>query len=638
MDGFEIIKQLGKGSFSLVLVVKRKEDNKIYAIKRVQISNMSEKEKSNALNEVRLLSSINHQNIIGYKESFYDEQTQTLNIVLEYADGGDLRSKIQERLKTKRYFKENEIWGIFIQLITGLRYLHAHNIIHRDLKTANIFLTNNHICKLGDLNVSKIAKSGLLYTQTGTPYYASPEMWEEKPYDVKSDIWSIGCILYEMCCLTPPFKGKNLSLVYQNIIKAKYTPIPSGYYSKELINMVTALLQVNPKDRPSCEEMFKCSVVRNKIYSIYGQISDDNGGDCTSNNSRNGYNKNDKEFEMEFMDTIRINNDKEIKRVLPKTKKYASSNYNNNNNNMHLRCTTAGRKIKANDKTVIETENVIQRELNIKQYALNKEMNNNNKAQLGIDEYNKENKNTTNTFKRNKSLSRCCTNIISDQHYTNVPHDINKLIIDYKSKCNKDERHFHPISRNNNNNNNSIEHMNVHTNKNTSSRSHTPSSNIIPISCQSLRNISITKIHQILSHHGRNIRLHSNSLSKFDHFTEDFKEDNVNNDKAQQKHTNNECYNAKSKQTVNNTRKSCDYPKPPIPHLSSKTQLVPNRKESFNYSNKHTLKLNVNPFQILENPNIRKILSTHIHNKLPGNKQFTNSSSTVNTSENGTPK
>ena len=619
MEGFEIIKQLGKGSFSLVLVVKRKEDNKIYAIKRVHISNMSDKEKSNALNEVRLLSLINHQNIIGYKESFYDEQSQTLNIVLEYADGGDLRSKIQERLKTKRYFKENEIWGMFIQLITGLRYLHAHNIIHRDLKTANIFITNNHICKLGDLNVSKIAKSGLLYTQTGTPYYASPEIWEEKPYDIKSDIWSIGCILYEMCCLTPPFKGKNLSLVYQNIIKGKYTPIPIGCYSKELIGVVTALLQVNPKDRPSCEEMFRWSVVKNKIYSIYGHIS----GDSDSNS-----NKNEKEFEMEYMETIRIDNDKEIKRVLPKTKKYASSN------SRHVRCTTAVGKIKTNNRTVIEIDNSVQR-----QYALlNKGINNNtnNKVQLCIDECNKENKNIINTFKRNRSLSRCCTNnIINDQQDTNTQHDndSNKLINDYKSKCNKDERHFHPISRNINNNN---EHMTVLTNKNTSSsRSHTPNSSIIPISCQSLRNISVTKLNQILSHHGRNIRLHSNSLSKFEHFTE---EENINNNNTKQ--NDNETHNNKSKQNVNNNnRKSCDYPKPPIPHLSSKTpQVLPNRKESFNCSNKHTLKLSVNPFQILDNPNIRKILSTHLHHKLPVNKQFTNSSSTVNTSDNNTPK
>ena len=140
MNDFEIIKQLGKGAFSVVLLVRRKEDNNIYAIKRVTISNMNEKEKLNALNEVRLLASISHQNIIGYKESFFEDSTQTLNIVLEYADDGDLRTKIQLHQKSKKYFKENEIWSIFIQLMQGLRVLHNHHVMHRDLKTANIFL------------------------------------------------------------------------------------------------------------------------------------------------------------------------------------------------------------------------------------------------------------------------------------------------------------------------------------------------------------------------------------------------------------------------------------------------------------------------------------------------------------------
>ena len=83
----------------------------------------------------------------------------------------------------------------------GLKALHTHNIHHRDLKSANVFLTKNGEVKLGDLNVSKIAKNGLLYTQTGTPYYASPEVWRDEPYDMKSDIWSVGCMVYELAAL-----------------------------------------------------------------------------------------------------------------------------------------------------------------------------------------------------------------------------------------------------------------------------------------------------------------------------------------------------------------------------------------------------------------------------------------------------
>ena len=274
MDEFEVVRQLGKGAFSIVLLVKRKEDGNIYAIKRVQIANMNQKEKLNSLNEVRLLASISHQNIIGYKDSFFEDESQTLNIVLEYADDGDLHAKIQSHQKSQRYFKETERWSIFIQLLQGLRVLHSNHIMHRDLKTANIFLTKNGICKLGDLNVSKIVKMGLLYTQTGTPYYASPEVWEDKPYDYKSDIWSIGCILYELCALSLPFKGNNLSIVYSKILKGQYEPIPS-IYSKEISVIIALLLQVNPKNRPNCEELMRHPIIKKKIRMIFGEISDE---------------------------------------------------------------------------------------------------------------------------------------------------------------------------------------------------------------------------------------------------------------------------------------------------------------------------------------------------------------------------
>lgn len=100
---------------------------------------------------------------------------------------------------------EAEVWHYFVQMVRGLQALHDLNIVHRDIKSANLFMSSNGLLKLGDMNVSKVAKKGFLSTQTGTPYYASPEVWKDKPYDVKSDIWSLGCVLYELCALTPPF-------------------------------------------------------------------------------------------------------------------------------------------------------------------------------------------------------------------------------------------------------------------------------------------------------------------------------------------------------------------------------------------------------------------------------------------------
>ena len=128
---------------------------------------------------------------------------------MEYADGGDLLQKITKWKQTRNQIPEEEVWSIFIQLIKGLQALHELKIVHRDIKCANLFLTKDGILKLGDLNVSKVAQ-GMLKTQTGTPYYASPEVWQDKPYDLKSDIWSVGCVLYETCALVPPFQAKDM--------------------------------------------------------------------------------------------------------------------------------------------------------------------------------------------------------------------------------------------------------------------------------------------------------------------------------------------------------------------------------------------------------------------------------------------
>ena len=150
MENFEIIKDIGSGSFGVVFLVKRKLDSIIYALKRVNFTNLNSKERINSLNEIRFLSSISHQNIISYKESFYEEKTGFLNLVLEYANDGDLHSKIFQQKNKKEYLKEKIIWSIFIQILKGLKVLHDNNLMHRDLKSANIFIMKNGICKLGD--------------------------------------------------------------------------------------------------------------------------------------------------------------------------------------------------------------------------------------------------------------------------------------------------------------------------------------------------------------------------------------------------------------------------------------------------------------------------------------------------------
>eukprot|EP00347_Sterkiella_histriomuscorum_P008187 403346048 len=279
IDDFIVLSKLGSGAFSEVFRVRRKSDDQEYALKKVKLLKLSDKEKESALNEVRILASIEHSKIIGYKEAFLEEASSTLCIVMEFADGGDLYSKIEKLKKEKQFVPEIDIWRIFYDMLTGLSTLHKLKIVHRDIKCANIFLTKEGRAKLGDLNVSKIAKQGILQTQTGTPFYASPEVWQDKPYDKRSDIWSMGCVIYELAALSPPFTAKDMQGLYQRVLKGVYPKIPS-IYSVELGAMIKCMLQVDPNNRPTCKQIMsipaflkKCSVFLNEELGI---VQDDN--------------------------------------------------------------------------------------------------------------------------------------------------------------------------------------------------------------------------------------------------------------------------------------------------------------------------------------------------------------------------
>ena len=280
---FEIGKELGKGAFSSVYLVKRKEDNKIYAMKRVKIIGLGKKEKDNVFNEVNLLSSLNHKNIIGFYESFFDIKSETLNIILEFADDGDLSTKIKQNIKNQIFFDEITIWKTLIQILEGLKYLHKKCIIHRDLKSANIFLTKNGFVKIGDLNVSKIITTmGMANTQTGTPYFAAPEIWNNNPYDYKCDIWSVGCIIYEMAVLKTPFRGASMKQLYNKVMKGIYPSLPNRY-SDDLKKIIKKILVVNPKNRPSANNLLNCDIIKRKINEYNFFFNNENLMEFTDN-------------------------------------------------------------------------------------------------------------------------------------------------------------------------------------------------------------------------------------------------------------------------------------------------------------------------------------------------------------------
>ena len=264
MDGFEILQKLGDGSYSIVYKVRRKADNNIYALKKVNLQKLKDKEKQNALNEVRILASIKSPFVISYKEAFIEDSDKSLCLVMEYADRGDLYQKIVQFKKNGCLIEETDVWRIFIQMTRGLKALHDLKILHRDLKSANIFLFSDGSAKIGDCNVSKVVYKGLGYTQTGTPYYASPEVWNDQPYDNKSDIWSLGCVTYEMLTLRPPFRANDMEGLYQKVIKGQFSKINSRY-SNDIFEIIKFLLKVNPIDRPNCEQILKHPLVIKRI-------------------------------------------------------------------------------------------------------------------------------------------------------------------------------------------------------------------------------------------------------------------------------------------------------------------------------------------------------------------------------------
>lgn len=190
--------------------------------------------------------------IISYLGNF--TRGDTLIIEMEYADGGTLAQIITEATPDK-YLEETKILKIFEQITSAINYMHLENILHRDLKTANIFLNSKGIVKIGDFGISKIINTKIhAQTVLGTPYYFSPEMCEGKEYDEKSDIWALGCILGETCCLKKAFTATNLSELVTKIMLGQYILLPE-HYSKDTKRLVDVLLQVDPSKRPSATEI-----------------------------------------------------------------------------------------------------------------------------------------------------------------------------------------------------------------------------------------------------------------------------------------------------------------------------------------------------------------------------------------------
>eukprot|EP00747_Dinoflagellata_sp_TGD_P166978 gnl/TRDRNA2_/TRDRNA2_190611_c0_seq1.p1 gnl/TRDRNA2_/TRDRNA2_190611_c0~~gnl/TRDRNA2_/TRDRNA2_190611_c0_seq1.p1 ORF type:complete len:399 (-),score=43.36 gnl/TRDRNA2_/TRDRNA2_190611_c0_seq1:27-1169(-) len=270
--GYIKIRDIGQGSYGKAMLVQDEppagappdSEGKLYVMKTIDMSSMDKKQRRDAINEVRVLSSLKHPYIVSYRESF--TEGSTLAIVMDYAEGGDLYQRISRIRKAHQTLSERQILRWFTEAALALKYMHDKHVLHRDLKSQNLFLTSSDRLRVGDFGISKVLESTAAFARTaiGTPYYLSPEICQDRPYSFGSDVWALGCVLYEMAALRVPFDAQNIQALVQKITRGP-TPLLPAQYSAELRQLCGDLLHRDQAQRPSASEIIQRRHVQDEI-------------------------------------------------------------------------------------------------------------------------------------------------------------------------------------------------------------------------------------------------------------------------------------------------------------------------------------------------------------------------------------
>ncbi|KAF3689668.1 Serine/threonine-protein kinase Nek4 [Channa argus] len=263
MNNYMFVRVVGKGSYGEVNLVKHKTDRKQYVIKKLNLTTSSKRERRAAEQEAQLLSHLRHPNIVTYKESWEGDDCQ-LYIVMGFCECGDLYHRLKQQ--KGELLSERQVVEWFVQIAMALQYLHERNILHRDLKTQNIFLTKTNIIKVGDLGIARVLENqnDMASTLIGTPYYMSPELFSNKPYNHKSDVWALGCCVYEMATLKHAFNAKDMNSLVYRIVEGKLPQMPSKYDS-QLGDLIKSMLCKRPEDRPDVKVVLRQPYIKKQI-------------------------------------------------------------------------------------------------------------------------------------------------------------------------------------------------------------------------------------------------------------------------------------------------------------------------------------------------------------------------------------
>ncbi|XP_064154869.1 serine/threonine-protein kinase Nek4-like isoform X1 [Anguilla rostrata] len=263
MESYTFIRVVGKGSYGEVNLVKHKTEAKQYVVKKLNLRTSSKRERRAAEQEAQLLSQLRHPNIVTYRESWEGEDCQ-LYIVMGFCEGGDLYHRLRQQ--KGELLHERQVVEWFVQIAMALQYLHEKHILHRDLKTQNIFLTKTNIIKVGDLGIARVLENqnDMASTLIGTPYYMSPELFSNKPYNYKSDVWALGCCVYEMATLKHAFNAKDMNSLVYRIVGGKLPEMPSKYNS-QLGELIKSMLSKNPEERPDVKHILRQPYIKRQI-------------------------------------------------------------------------------------------------------------------------------------------------------------------------------------------------------------------------------------------------------------------------------------------------------------------------------------------------------------------------------------
>lgn len=304
-SGYVPVRSLGKGSYGQALLVFHEPQQQYFVVKHLNLAGMSSRQRHDAHNEINILQKLHHPNIVRYVE--YYEEHPHLYIVMEYADGGDVYSLLSSAQNIRKMggaaggvgsglyrgaappaasasaatataglLSEAQVVSLFVQTTMAVKYMHDRRLLHRDIKSSNIFLTKNHVVKLGDFGISTVLQStvAMASTMCGTPCYFSPELCQGRPYNSKSDMWALGVLLYELCAGHVPFESTTMKALMRDIVHKQPPRIP-GVYSTELWELIVQLLLKDARRRPDAGQVLLSPVLMKHVPDLINQLAED---------------------------------------------------------------------------------------------------------------------------------------------------------------------------------------------------------------------------------------------------------------------------------------------------------------------------------------------------------------------------